>query len=148
MSVDLIEGTLLIRDPNAAQAFAECDRRRQRATAKTNAMLEAQFGPANRPDDKWENGVNLWRENRLDLIAIECSKVLLKINGAGDELQLSTEDQNRLIWCIQEVRSRIMHSELNREIVDELVSRAVKLTDAANKDAAVKILCQRKWWWD
>lgn len=148
MSVDLIEATLLIRDPDAAPAFVECDRRRLRATAKANAMLEAQFGPANRPDDKWENGVNFWRENRLNAMALECRKLLLSIHKTGDGTHLSEFDKHKLGWCFKEVRARFYPAKSNLEIVNDLVPRAVKLTDAANKYEAVKIFRQRKWWQD
>lgn len=148
MSVDLIEATLLIRDPDAAPAFVECDLCRRRSTEKANALLEAQFGPANRPDDRWENGVNLWRENRLNAMALECRKLLLSIHKTGDGTQLSEFDMQKLGWCFQEVRALFYPTKSNLEIVNDLVPRAVKLTDAAHKDEAVKILRQQKWWQD
>ena len=147
MFENLTKETRVIHDENSRKAFAECDRRRMAVAREFLAELEALHGPANRPDELWENGVNLWRENKLNAIAIECRKVLLKIKDADDDFQLSTVDQNKLIWCIKEVRTRFYKTNSNREIVSDLISRAVEMTDAANKAAAVKILSQRKWWW-
>lgn len=147
MSVDLIEATLLIRDPNARLAFAECDRRRNAATAKVNAKLEEQFGPANRPDDKWPGGINLWREHRINAVALEYAVVLLKIKDATDETVLSREDQNSIIACICHVRGAFYSTSTNREIVDDLISRALKITDDAHRKVAIRMRSQPKWWW-
>ena len=107
---------------------------------KPNALLEAQFGPANRPDDRWENGVNLWRENRLNAMALEFRKLLLSIHETGDGTQLSEFDMHKLGWCFQEVRARFYPAKSNIEIVNDLVPRAVKLIAAAHKGEAAKIL--------
>ena len=66
MNLDFVE-KLLMRDPNAA-AYAECDRKRIKNTAKVNAELEKEFGPGN--GITWPGGVDLWRETKLNAIAL------------------------------------------------------------------------------
>ena len=142
-----VEDTFLFSDPKSKAAFTACDRRRIRDNDNVHALLEKEFGPSITSNLKLESGVNLRREHKLNALAIEYRKVLLKVNGASDDLILSEKENEKLTSCMKNAQLFFYTTETLREILDDLTARAVKLTDAIHHDFAVRIMCQRRWWY-
>ena len=138
--------TFLFSNPKSKAAFTACDRRRIRDNDNVHAMLEKEFGPSITSNLKPENGVNLRREHKLNALAIEYRKVLLKLNGTSDDLILDEKENQKLTSCTKNAKLFFYTTETPREILDDLIARAVKLTDAINHDFASRIICQRRWW--
>ena len=141
-----VDDTFLFSDPKSKAAFTACDRRRIRDNDNVHALLEKEFGPSITSNHKFENGVNLRREHKLNALSIEYRKVLLKVNGASDDLILDEKENKRLTSCMKQAVLFFYTTETLREILDDLTARAVKLTDAINHDFASRIMCQRRWW--
>ena len=141
-----VDDTFLFSDPKSKAAFTACDRRRIRDNDNVHALLEKEFGPSITSNLKPEDGVNLRREHKLNALSIEYRKVLLKLNGASDDLILNEKENKRLTSCMKQAVLFFYTTETLREILDDLTARAVKLTDAINHDFASRIMCQRRWW--
>ena len=141
-----VEDNFLFSNPKSRATFTACDRRRIRDNDNVHALLEKEFGPSISSNLKPENGVNLRREHKLNALAIEYRKVLLKVNGASDDLTLDEKENQRLTSCMKNAQLFFYTTETPREILNDLIARAVKLTDAINHDFASRIICQRRWW--
>ena len=141
-----VDDTFLFSDPKSKAAFTACDRRRIRDNDNVHALLEKEFGPSITSNRKFENGVNLRREHKLNALSIEYRKVLLKVNGASDDLILDEKENKRLTSCMKQAVLFFYTTETTREILDDLIVRAIKLTNATNHDFASRIMCQRRWW--
>ena len=141
-----VDDTFLFSDPKSKAAFTACDRTRIRDNDNVHAMLEKEFGPSIASNLKPEDGVNLRREHKLNALSIEYRKVLLKVNGASDDLILDEKENQRLTSCMKQAVLFFYTTETTREILDDLIVRAIKLTNAINHDFASRIMCQRRWW--
>ena len=141
-----VEDTFLFSDPKSKVAFTACDRKRIRDNDNVHALLEKEFGASITSNHKFANGVNLRREHKLNALSIEYRKVLLKVNGASDDLILDEKENKKLTSCMKQAVLFFYTTETPREILDDLTARAVKLTEASNHDFASRIMCQRRWW--
>lgn len=141
-----VDDTFLFSDPKSKAAFTACDRRRIRDNDNVHALLENEFGPSITSNFKPEDGVNLRREHKLNALSIKYRKVLLKVKCASDDLLLEEKENQRLTSCMKNAQLFFYTTETTREILNDLIARAVKLTNAINHDFASRIMCQGRWW--